>query len=499
MAKEKRSAEALTLIYLRTERGWTQKELADALGFADEKQISRYERDERQWSRELLDTLVAPLGYSSEAVDALLFVYSLVASPPVEEPASFVPLTAAERSRIDRATLAAGATLTAILRDELIRRKRREKKDAALREAGELVDVLKDADHQERRDLITVFPEFRTWAVALKLCEASVKAAAHKAEDALELAELALFTAGKLRGEERCRWRLQAWCWGHLGNARRVATDFDGADIAFAQAWSLWKKGAPCDPELLPEWRLLDLEASLRREQHRFPQALELLDRAMALGRGNKLAAGRILLKRGNVFEQMGDSERALATLAEAEPFVEASGDPEQLFALRFNIADNLCHLKRFEESARLVGAVRELAIEQGNELSLLRVLWLEARVVAGLGRSEEARAGLEYVRQRFTEIELPYEAALSALELAVLWLEVGRTAEVRRLATAMAWIFKAKGVQEEVLAALQLFCDAAEREAATVEQTRRVLTEVRNWSVSAPQRKKGRGANGAN
>src|SRR4051812_22742636 len=255
MAKEKRSAEALTLIYLRNERGWTQKELADALGFADDKRISRFERDELQWSREVLDFLVAPLGYPPEAVDALLFFHRLVASPPVEEPGSFVALTAAERGRIDRATLAAGSTLTAAVRDELIRRKRRQKADAALREAGELLDILKAASRQERRDLITVFPEFRTWAVAVKLCEASVRAAAHKVEDALELAELALFTAGKVLGEERCLFRLQGWCWGHLGNARRVATDFDGADEAFLQAWSLRKKATPCDPELLPEWR----------------------------------------------------------------------------------------------------------------------------------------------------------------------------------------------------------------------------------------------------
>ncbi|HEV7507222.1 MAG TPA: helix-turn-helix transcriptional regulator [Thermoanaerobaculia bacterium] len=487
MAKQKRSAEALTLHYLRNEAGWSQKQLADALGFVDEKQISRYETDGRQWSRELLYSLVAPLGRPPEAVDALLFVYRLVARPPAEEAASLVSLTAAERGRIVRATLAAGTVLTESVHDELILRKKRQKSAAALREAGELLDVLKAANPQERRDLITVFPGLRTWAMAVKLCEASVRAAAHKVEDALELADLALFTAGKVPGEPCCLCRLQGWCGAHVANSRRVATDFEGADEAFARALSLWEKGAACDSELLPEWRLLDLEASLRREQHRFPEALELLDRAMAASRGNEAASGRILLKKSNVFEQSGDLEGALAALQEAKVFVEACGDPQQIFALRFNTVDVLSLLNRPDEAARWMPAVRELALEQGHEMSLRRLVWLEARVAAGLGRIDEAMAGLEQVRLDFTDLGLPYEAALSSLELAVLWLEAGRTAEVRKLAAAMTWIFKAKGIQEEALAALKLFRDAAEREAATVELTRRVLAEIRRSEGSAP------------
>jgi hypothetical protein len=103
----------------------------------------------------------------------------------------------------------------------------------------------------------------------------------------------------------------------------------------------------------------------------------------------------------------------------------------------------------------------------------------LGARVAAGLGRKGEAIATLDWVRERFTDLKLPYEAALSSLDLAVLWLETGRTAEVRKLAVALRWIFKAKGIQREALAALQLFRKAAERDAATVEVARRVAAEL--------------------
>jgi hypothetical protein len=46
----------------------------------------------------------------------------------------------------------------------------------------------------------------------------------------------------------------------------------------------------------------------------------------------------------------------------------------------------------------------------------------------------------------------------------------------VRILGKQMASIFTTQGVRREALAALLIFCDAAKREAATVELTRRVI-----------------------
>jgi hypothetical protein len=88
--------------------------------------------------------------------------------------------------------------------------------------------------------------------------------------------------------------------------------------------------------------------------------------------------------------------------------------------------------------------------------LDLTRVLWLEGRVAAGLERREEALPALEQVRRYFTTEQIAYDAALASLEVAVLYLEAGRTGEVRTLAEEMLWIFKAQGVHREALAALK-------------------------------------------
>ncbi|HEX4963088.1 MAG TPA: helix-turn-helix transcriptional regulator [Thermoanaerobaculia bacterium] len=363
--------------------------------------------------------------------------------------------------------------------------------EAERREAEEIWAALQPFPMEYRHRLIALFPRAsRSWVLAVTICEASVRATSCDAQEPLGLADLALWIAGQVPGEAR-RCRVQGFCWAYAGNSRRVATDFDGADEAFARAWTLWQAGAAFDSELLPEWRLLSLEASLRREQLRFSEALDLLARARVASRGNTAATGRILVKRSNVCEHMGDSESALAVLLEAAPFVESTGDPDLLLALRFNTADNLGHLEKWEAAAELLPAVRELAAQQGGEMNRLRLVWLEARTGAGLGRAEEAMAGLEQVRRRFTDLELPYEAALSSLELAVLWLEEGRTAEVRELSVAMKWIFEAKGIQREALAALQLFRDAAERETATVELACRVIAEIKKAEREAPPPKK--------
>jgi tetratricopeptide (TPR) repeat protein len=335
--------------------------------------------------------------------------------------------------------------------------------------------------------LVKLSPRAGDWALAEQACAASVRRAAHSAEEAMELAGLAFSIAERVPGEERWRWRLLGYCWAHTANARRVANDLAGADEAFVRAWDLWRTGADTTSVQLAEWKLFSLEASLRRDQLRFSTALERLDQARATSRNDQVATARILLQKGNILEQMGDSERALTALKEAAPFVEASGDARLILCHRFDTANNLALLSRYEEAAELLPQVREWTLQQANDLDLIRLVWLESRVTAGVGRAEEAASGLEKVRDYFTDHGLAYDAALSSLDLAVLRLSAGRTAEVKELAIAMGWIFEAQGIDREALAALKLFCDAACQESATVELARRVVVEIEKARRSAP------------
>jgi transcriptional regulator with XRE-family HTH domain len=471
----------LALAYLRAGCGWTRARLAQALGHSSDSLLARYELGTQPLSPENLDSLLAPLPLEArkEAVEVLHFTHRLIFPDRSEETASPFPLTAEEQRRIDRATLSAAWAAAETVRAELMRWKKREKQKKAEQQAEELLQTLLRATPRERRGLVEVFPDFWTSALAVRVCEASERSAAHSAQQAIELAMMAVSIAERVPGAESWHRRLEGFCWAYVGNARRVANDFDGADEAFTRAWELWQAGSDSKTDMLPEWLLLDLEASLRRAERRFSESLALLDRARTASEGDPIAAARILLKKEHVFNQMEDIHSALQALAEAAPLVEVSGKPRQIFALRFNMADDLCHLERYDEAAGLLQQIRELAVEQANELDLVRVGWLQAKVDAGQSRVEAATAGLEQVRGVFTARELPYDAALASLDLAVLWLKEDRTTEVRDLALAMGWIFKAKGIDREALAALSLFCEAAWQESATAELARSAIKRI--------------------
>lgn len=490
MAQRKLSAEALALIYLREARRWTQKELASAKGLTSPRLISRYETGAETLSRAELDGMAALMGFSREEVEALLLTSSLITPPGPEESGSLVELTREELRGIDRAVLADGWTRSTGLRSRLIEDKKRRKAETARREAGDLWARLKPLSRAVRREVVEDAPDFQTWALAVRLCDESKRAAAQDPQEAIHLADLALGTASRVAksaGEGRCS-RLLGYTWAYKGNAFRVAGDLVKAGEAFTRGWQLWKAGTLAEQDLLPEWRLYSLEASLRREERRFAEAVELLTQAEGGAGGDPAALAGILLKKEFTYEQMGDIQGALSTLAQAEPHVEASADLRLLWVLHFESAKTFCELEKFGEAEPALEKARELAASLGNDMDLVRVGWLAARIAAGHGRREEAIEGLEQVRRELIDRAVPYDAALASLELASLYLEEGRTREVKALAREMAPIFQAQGIAREALAALSAFSEAAQREAATLDLVKRVMADIAAARRVAPR-----------
>lgn len=175
----------------------------------------------------------------------------------------------------------------------------------------------------------------------------------------------------------------------------------------------------------------------------------------------------------------MGDPAAALATLQEAEQFVDGERFPRQLLVLRFNLLVVLCLLGRASEAEPLLPEVHALATRLGNALDLVRFRWLEGRVHFGCGRHGEAIAALVEVRGAFAEREIAYDCALVTLELAGFHLEVGDTAAARRLAAEAHPIFEMQGVGRETLMTLRVFVEAAERDALTLALVRQLVREL--------------------
>ncbi len=321
-----------------------------------------------------------------------------------------------------------------------------------------------------RRALIKEVADFRSWALAEFIAHRSSSAAADSAGKTLELAELAVAVAEQVPGGESWRARLRGYCLAHLANARRVAGNFRACEEAFQAAERLWNRGA--DPlQLLSEARLLAMKASLRREQRRPAESLDLLEQALVAPGGQELSS-TLLVNKATTLEIMGDLEGAIALLRQIAPRLEAEGDPRLIFCLRQNLLDFLSKAGRAKEAALLLPEAKRLA--QG-ELDRLRVRWAEARIAASLGERARAVRLLSEVRAEFATREIHYDSALATLELAMCHLEDGRFAEVRSLARHMVPIFQASEIHRETLAALTVFRKAAEEERVTVEVVRRL------------------------
>src|SRR6185295_6789182 len=256
-----------TLTILRSAKGWSQKELAEATGLS-RSVISEYETGTTELTRDRLEWLAAVMGWPRGSVDRVLFGLGLLA-PAADAPASFLDPEEEEGRIIDRAAAVARETAEA-LRAELIRELRQEKAREGRRTAEPKWLELKPLWDSERRARIARRAEYHDPFLSERLCAESERAAASDARKARELAELALFVAERVSGPPALRSRLQGYAWAFIGNARRVAGHLPSADAAFARAWTLWREGAAADSGVLAEALVLDLNASLRRSQGRF-------------------------------------------------------------------------------------------------------------------------------------------------------------------------------------------------------------------------------------
>lgn len=456
---------------LRRTLGWSSAELAEKLHISPNA-LSDYERGQRKLSREKAEELIAPMGLDAEALDEALesvrrarergkAVYP--ADPDEEED---------DRGGVEAMLRRLGAGMAEAFRPVVRLLLVDVRAEADWRLARGYWRQLAGRPQERRLEMVRASPQYGLWTLSALACAESIKAAADSAQRAVEFAELAVEIAGRVRTGPLFRQRIEGYARFHLANALRVAGDLRRADMTLAKAKKLWSQGEAADPGLLSEARVLSLEASLRTEQRRLSEAMDLLEKALAIDQGELKA--NLLIQQAYVDEVLGDYETAIATLRQAAPLV-ARSDRRLQCVLRFNLAGNLCHVRRFAEAESVVEGVRALAVELGNSLDLLRTRWLQGWLAAGLGRRDKAVATLAKVCDDFAERGIAYDAALAALELAVLYLEERRTAEVKDLALRLAPIFKAQGVHREALAALQLFREAAQSETLTVALARQL------------------------
>lgn len=263
---------------------------------------------------------------------------------------------------------------------------------------------------------------------------------------------------------------LYARALGHQANALRAQGDLRRADELFEVARYLLKSQG--DGDRLTRAELDSFEGSLRRAQRRFDEASTLLSRAViayALEDQNA-AAARNLLALGMVHRELADLERAIETTEQACEIASRLDDHPslELFA-RHNLVSMLVEAGRTVEARELLSESAPLYERYADPLSRLRRLWLEGDLCRAEGEFEAAERAYLDARDGFLAQGIGYDAALIALDLALLYAEQLRTTELRRLVEEIVPVFEAQDIHREAATALMLFQDAVRSERVTL------------------------------
>lgn len=320
---------------------------------------------------------------------------------------------------------------------------------------------------------------FRSRTLCEILLQESFEAGFRDVARSLELARLAVALV-ELLAEESCGSAeildsLKARAWAQLGNAYRVNQDYSQAEGAFAHTESYLSSRGRIG--LIDKARVLDLLASLRKDQHRFAEAVQILDRVGSIYRrlGQWHLLGRTLQQKAVVVGETGDTETQISLLRRSLDLLDPQEDPRIFLAARHNLILALNDSRRSREAFALLFHTRPLYLKLGDRMNLLRLRWLEGMVARGLQRNDQAEAAFREVRDAFLDLGLQYDAALAALDLAGVYIQQGKRDEVCRIAEETLSIFQAGNMHRDAILALMVLSNAVRQEQAGVETVQRI------------------------
>lgn len=467
---------ASALVLLRVHRQWSGLRLAQKAGVSPNT-ISRYESGKIALDEERLLELAALMGYGPEAVRLAAEVVERL------EGQAEAPSHPLEPGEARQRELRAQALRLTLGLEPLVHRALRQEWSAHQAEADReraraVIARLEEVPLEERRSRFEAEADRGLWALAPELGERSERAAPSSAKEAAGWASLARLAAELAEVPESCRSGLRACALFFTANAERVGNDVRASEATFARAWSTFQKdeaqGLP-----LQKWQFLDLEASLRSDQGRSEEAVALL--RDAIGTAPSAVVPRLQLKLSRFYlNDFGDFSQALQILEGARPAIEKGGTLHLRVTLASQLALSLLGLGRVDEAAPFASEARRWADTGGLSLDLLRCEWTLARIAQEQGRLGEARLAYREVRLGFAALQLGLDAALAGLDEAVLLLEEGTHGELRELSAELFTLLRSGELATEAVAALRIFCVAAEREAATAELARRTIETLR-------------------
>lgn len=311
-----------------------------------------------------------------------------------------------------------------------------------------------------------------TWGFCEVLLERSWSFRHEDSREMLRLAKLSCEVADRLDPKvygEKHVFDMRARCWGEYASACRHHDDLVQADWCIQRALDYYKQGSG-SPSLRA--RLSEVTAGILTHQRHFHPALRALDLSYTLyvRQSQMQDALRVLIGRGVCTGRSGDPEMALLILARALLFAAEYkiNEPKLSFFALHNILLFRVELGEFSEARRQLFEMRPLYARYAGAVDALKLRGIEARIAAGLGDDERAEKSFLEIREEFNRRGQLYLAAVTGLELAAVWLRMGRLPEVKQLVAELLDVFRSRHVARESIAALLMLREALERDRVT-------------------------------
>src|SRR6185369_136538 len=243
----------------------------------------------------------------------------------------------------------------------------------------------------------------------------------------------------------------RAHAWRQYGNALRVAGRLREAEEVIGKAHRLCAEGTG-DPRLRA-W-LYEQTASLRIFQRRFDDAVEMADEAGRIYRdlGETQSQASTMVQKAIALLYSGEAEAAVRVLNRAIPLIDQERDPHLLLAACHNLIRCYIDLERPEQALSIYFEARDLYKEFNDSLISLRAGWQEGQLLRDLGHLGAAEEALLSARQGFLERDLFYEAAVVSLDVAAVYLKLGRAESLQQTVEQMVPIFTNLGVDRDAL-----------------------------------------------
>lgn len=323
--------------------------------------------------------------------------------------------------------------------------------------------ALEPLSPSERISTVQADPSFHTFGLYTRLLEASRWALRSEPAEAVDIVRLAIEVAEQLdlpRIGKPHRADLLATAWAALGNVQRIAEDFDGARRSFNEAWRLMEEEGTNDP--LDRATIISLEASYMKDIGNFEMAVSVLEEAIEIYRkaGDFHSQGRILLQSGEIVGHL-HPEQGIANIQNALTLIDSTKEPNLDLCAQHALAQFLSDTGHPEAALAVLDRARPLYERYGDELTQLRLHWLEGKIAHRLGKLDEAEHIFGQLWEELRVRNLNQEVVLVSIEIAQVLTRKGETARAADLAAQCFSIMKGWQLHNDALAAWIVFQNA--------------------------------------